>query len=104
MQLKKIVLVSLLIIIASIGLKLYAQSKVTIEQKVKKITEKMTKRLNLNEEQKIKVYKINLDRSLGHEEAYKAGRKKELIMKAVEKWQTDLKEVLTQEQQEKLNL
>lgn len=101
---KKIVIGALLIIVSAIGVKAFAHSRLSKEEKVKHITEKMTKRLSLTEEQKAKVFQINLDRANGHEDAYNQGRKKEVIQNAVVKWRTDLKQVLTAEQAQKLKI
>ena len=64
----------------------------------------MAKKLGLTKEQKAKVYEINLQRSKGHKKAYEAGRKKEIIVQAVQQWKDDLKTVLTPEQQKKLRI
>ncbi len=94
----------LLIIVSAIGVKAFTLSRLSKEEKVKHITEKMAKKLSLSEEQKAKVFQINLERANGHEDAYKQGRKKEVIQKAVAKWRTDLKQVLTAEQTQKLKI
>lgn len=101
---KKILISALLIVVSAIGVKAFAHSRLSKEEKVKHITEKMTKKLSLSEEQKVKVFQINLDRANGHENAYKQGRIKEVIQKAVAKWKTDLKQVLTAEQAQKLKI
>lgn len=64
----------------------------------------MAKKLSLSEEQKAKVFQINLDRANGHEDAFKQGRREEVIQTAVAKWKTDLTQVLTAEQAQKLKL
>ena len=99
---KKILIGALLIIVSVIGVNVFAHSRISKEEKVKHITEKMAKRLSLTEEQKVKVFQINLERANGHEDAYKQGRKKDIIQNAVAKWRTDLKQVLTVEQAHKL--
>ena len=104
MTIKKIIIGSLLIVVSVIGVRAIAHSRLSKEEKVKHITEKMAKKLSLSEEQKAKVFQINLDRANGHEEAYKQGRKKEVIQNAVAKWETDLKQVLTAEQAQKLKI
>ena len=104
MELKKIIVGGLILVVSAIGIRAYAQSKLPQEKKVERITEKMARKLNLTDEQKAKVYDINLERSKGHQKAYDAGRKKEIIVQAVQKWKTDLKEVLTPEQQKKLKI
>jgi len=101
---KKILIGALLIVVSATGIKAFAHSRLSKEEKVKHITEKMAKKLSLSEEQKAKVFQINLDRANGHEDAYKQGRKKEVIQNAVAKWKTDLKEVLTAEQAQKLKI
>lgn len=101
---KKILIGALLIIVTVIGVKAFAFSRLSKEEKVKNITEKMAKKLSLTVEQKAKVFQINLDRADGHENAYKQGRKKEVIQNVVAKWNTDLKQVLTAEQAHKLKL
>ena len=94
----------MLIVVSAIGVKAFAHSRLSYEEKVKHITEKMAKKLSLSEEQKAKVFQINLDRAKGHEDAYNQGRKKEVIQNAVAKWRTDLKQVLTFEQAQKLKI
>lgn len=95
---------ALLIVVSVIGVKAFAHSRLSKEEKVKHITEKMANKLSLSEEQKAKVFQINLDRANGHQDAYQQGRKKEVIQKAVAKWRTDLKQVLTAEQAQKLKI
>ena len=104
MELKKIIVGGLILVASAIGIRAYAHSKLSQEEKVERITEKMARKLNLTDEQKAKVHDINLERSKGHQKAYDAGRKKEIIVQAVQKWATDLKEVLTREQQKKLKI
>ena len=101
---KKILIGTLLIIVSAIGVKAFAHSRLSKEENVKHITEKMAKKLSLTEEQKAKVFQINLERANGHEDAYNQGRKKEVIRNAVAKWRTDLKQVLTAEQAQKLKI
>lgn len=101
---KKIVIGALLIIVSVIGVKAFTHPRLSKEEKVKHITEKMVKKLSLSEEQKAKVFQINLARANGHEDAYKQDIKKEVIQNAVAKWKTDLKEVLTAEQAQKLKI
>ena len=95
---------ALLIVVSVIGVKMFAHSRFSKVDKVKHITEKMAKKLSLTKEQKAKIFQINLDRANGSEDAYKQGRKKEIIQNAVAKWKTDLKQVLTAEQALKLKI
>ncbi len=44
------------------------------------------------------------NRANGHEDAYNQGRKKEVIQNALAKWRTDLKQVLTAEQAQKMKI
>ncbi len=101
---RKIVIGALLIIISAIGVKVFTHSHLSKEEKVNHITEKMSRKLSLSEEQKTKVYQINLERANGHEEAHKQGSKREVIQSAVAKWESDLEQVLTPEQAQKLRI
>lgn len=93
-----------LLAISTIGFKAFIYSRLSKEEKVKHLTNKMSQKLSLSEEQKTRVYQINLERANGHEEAYKQGQKKEIIQQAVSKWETDLKQLLTPEQAQKLRI
>lgn len=101
---KKIVIGALLVIVTAIGVKAFTFSRLSKEEKVKHITEKMADKLSLSEEQKARVFQINLDRANGHVDAFRLGRKTEVIQNAVTKWRTDLKQVLTAEQAQKLKI
>lgn len=104
MKIKKIIIGGLILAVSTIGIKAYAKSKLSREEKVVRITEKMARKLNLSEAQQTKVYEINLKRSKGHQKAYEAGRKKDIIVQAVKEWENELKTVLTTEQQKKLKI
>ncbi len=104
MEIKKIIVGGLILAFSAIGINAYTQSKLSQEEKVERITEKMARKLNLTDEQKTKVFEINLKRSEGHQKAYEAGRKKDVIVQAVKEWERDLKTVLTAEQQKKLKI
>ena len=86
------------------GATAFAHSQKSPEEKVTKITEKMAKKLELTEQQKEKVFAINMKRSQGHLDAYNQGRKKEVIVEAVRVWETEMKGVLTEQQAKKLGL
>ena len=101
---KKILIGGLLLIVVVGGIKAFAYSRLSNEKKVEHITKKMAKKLSLSEDQKAKVYIINLERVNGHTKAYKQNRKKEIINQAVIKWETELKQVLTAEQAKKLKI
>jgi Spy/CpxP family protein refolding chaperone len=104
MKIKKIAIGCTVFVLSIIGVKAYAHSTLSLEEKAKHITERMAQELDLTEDQKTKVYKINLERSQGHQKAYEQGRNKEIIVKAVQQWENDLKNVLTAAQQKKLKL
>lgn len=101
---KKIIIGVLLLHAAAAGIKAFAISRLSKEEKVKRITEKMEGKLSLSEDQESKVTLINLERVNGHEEAFRQGRNKEIIRKVVERWENDLKQVLTAEQAKKLRI
>ena len=104
MEIKKIIAVGLIICASTISVKVYAQSKMSQEKKIERITKKMAQRLKLTNEQQAKVYEINLARAIGHQKAYDSGRKKEMILQIVQKWKEDLKGVLTEKQQRRLKI
>lgn len=101
---KKILMGALLIAVSVTSINAFAHSRLSKEEKVKHITEKMAKKLSLSDEQKAKVFQINLERANGHEEAFNQCRKKEVIQNAVAKWKADLSQVLTAEQAQKLKI
>ena len=74
------------IAIAGMAWKSYSFRSKTSEEKAEIITEKMSRKLDLNQDQKTKVYDINLARIMGYQKAYEAGRKKEIVVAAVNKW------------------
>lgn len=104
MEIKRIIIGALVFLGVVIGVKAIKHTRMSTDDKVKHITEKMAKKLSLTPEQKEKVYKINLERANGHELAYKEGRDREVLMKAVNQWKEGLQQVLSEEQAKKLNL
>lgn len=101
---KKYILGIALIAITAIGAKAFAFSRLSKEEKVTKITEKMAKKLSLTKERQEKVYTINLKRYEGHQNAYQQGRNKEILKTAINNWKAELQSVLTLEQAKKLHL
>lgn len=101
---KKILIGVLLVVISAIGVKAFTHARLSKEERVRQITEKMAKKLSLTDEQKVVVFQINLARANGHEDASRQGRKKEVIQSAVTNWEADLKQVLTAEQSKKLGI
>ena len=104
MYIKKIIIGGIILIVSAIAIKAFASRNMTAEQKSEKVTTKMAKKLNLDDTQKEQVYQINLARAEGMKKAYEAGRKKEIAKEAVNKWKTDMKEVLNESQAKKLRL
>ncbi len=104
MIVKKILLGGAILAVSALGVKAFAYSRLSEEEKVARITEKMARKLELTAEQKEQVHQINLQRSKGHQEAYEQGRKRAVIEAAVATWEQELKEVLTEEQSQKLGL
>lgn len=100
----KFLIGAMLIIVSAIGVKAFSHFRLSKEEKIKHITGKMAKKLSLTEEQKAQVFQINLHRANGYEDAYKQGRKKEVIQNAVAKWRNDVKRVLTVEQAKKMKI
>ncbi len=104
MKRKKIILGALFAIATFFGIRSVLWAQKSQEEKVKHITEKMAKKLDLTQEQKEKVYVLNLTRSEGHQKAYEAGRKKEIIIAAVKEWEDGLRQVLNPAQLKKLKI
>ncbi|QLG44457.1 hypothetical protein [Costertonia aggregata] len=104
MKRKKIILGTLFVIATFFGICSVMWTQKSQEEQVRHITEKMAKKLDLTQEQKEKVYVLNLNRSEGHQKAYEAGRKKEIIIAAVKEWEEGLKQVLNPTQLKKLKI
>jgi len=104
MKIKGIIIFGVLAIAAILGFRAYQHSQWSPEEKAQQISSKMAEKLALNEDQIAAVQEINLKRILGHYEAYEAGRNRDLIKEAVAEWEASLREVLNEEQIEKLHL
>ena len=104
MIVKRIVLGVVLLLGVGIGAKAYVFSRLTNKEKAEHITEKMSVKLDLTESQKNKVYQINLDRVNGHLRVYEEGRDRQALEKEVLLWENRLKDILTDDQCEKLGL
>ncbi|GEM_PF-1994110 len=84
----------------SIGM--YRWSRLSAEEKAGTITEKMTRRFDLNEDQKGKVYALNLEKMRSVQAAKATGQHGRQYWKQTrEQWKNQLREVLTPEQQQR---
>lgn len=104
MDTKQIIIIAVVVAFIAIGVRSYAFSKQSIEMKVEKITEKMSRKLDLTDDQRTAVFQINLDRAAGHKQAYSEGRNKETLHEAVRNWETSLRKILSPAQQESLGI
>ncbi len=81
----------------------YRWSHLSIEEKAGKITEKMASRFHLTQEQKGKVYALNLEKIQTFETARNSGHRDRAQWKQLRQtWKDGLREVLTPEQQQKM--
>jgi hypothetical protein len=110
MKRKKIMMVVLVVFAMLFGGKSLLWAQKSYEEKAQRITEHMVKKLDLSQEQKEKVYAINLKKA----EAYKSlkntkdttsreERKKQFKMK-IDAWKNELKTVLNEEQFKKIRI
>jgi len=88
------------------GIMWYRWSGLTVEEKAIKITDKLTNRLDLTAEQKEKVLALNIEKveEFGKTNFWKGnhghhGKSSE----AYENWRNEMKDILTDEQEKKLN-
>ena len=80
----------------------YRWSKLSSAEKAGTITEKMASHLKLNEEQKGKIYALNLDKMEKFDAARKEGNCRRGEWKQFrEEWKNEVREVLTPEQRQK---
>lgn len=92
----------LLLFFAAKGIGWYRWSHLSTAEKAGTITEKMSRHLALNEEQKGKVYTLNLEKVQAFELARQSGQHcREGWKQLREDWKNDVRGVLTPEQQEK---
>ena len=92
----------LLLFFVAKGIGGYKWSQLSSAEKAGTITEKMSRRLALNTEQKTKVYDLNLEKIETLEATCKSGeRNREDWKKIREDWKNQVREVLTPEQQAK---
>lgn len=100
---KKILIGTLLIIVSAIGVKAFAHSRLSKEEKVKHITEKWQRNFRLLMSKKQKYFKSTLTEPTDTK-TLTSKAEKEVIQNAVAKWRTDLKQVLNVEQAQKLKI
>lgn len=92
----------LLIGAAAKGIGWYRWSKLSTAEKAGTITEKMARHLQLSEEQKGKIYALNLSKMEKFETACQDGKHNRGEWKQFhEEWKNEVREVLTPEQQQK---
>lgn len=110
MKRKKIIVITMVVFATLFGTKSVLWAQKTQADKVNHITERMTKKLDLTQEQKEKVYVINqkkvearLNMRNNKSEMTRKERKKHFKQKAAE-WKNDLKAVLNEAQLKKINI
>jgi Spy/CpxP family protein refolding chaperone len=92
----------LLLFFAFKGIGWYRWSQLTTAEKAGTITEKMARHLDLTEDQKGKVYTLNLEKVQAFEAARQSGQHKREDWKQLrDDWKNQVRGVLTPEQQEK---
>ncbi|MFN0036023.1 MAG: hypothetical protein ACKVUS_13250 [Saprospiraceae bacterium] len=92
----------LLLFFAVKGIGKYRWSQLSSAEKAGTITEKMSRHLALTEEQKGKIYVLNLEKVEAFESARHTGsRSREAWKQIREDWKNEVRGVLTPEQQER---
>lgn len=93
---------ALLLLLTFKGIGWYRWSHLSTAEKAGTITEKMARHLDLSEEQKGKVYALNLEKVQAFESGCTDGQhKREDWKKMHEDWKNEVRSVLTPEQQKK---
>ena len=89
-------------VIAFKSIGMYHWSRLSAEEKAGTITEKMARRFDLSEDQKGKVYALNLEKMRSVAAAKATGQHTRQQWKQThEQWKNQLREVLTPEQQQR---
>lgn len=92
----------LLTVFAFKGIGWYRWSRLSAEEKAETITEKMARRFDLTDEQKGKIYALNLEKVQSFETARTSGQHNRENWKQLrEQWKNGVREVLTPEQQKR---
>ncbi|MBP6813089.1 MAG: hypothetical protein KA138_16280 [Saprospiraceae bacterium] len=92
----------LLIFFAAKGIGWYRWLQLSSAEKAGTITEKMSSHLDLTEEQKGKIYALNLEKVMAFESARQSGQHSRKGWKQLrEDWKNDVRGVLTPQQQKK---
>ena len=90
------------------GIMWYKWSHLTVQEKATKITERMSSKLDLTDEQKEKVLTLNLEKVATFESKdFWKGRKHGHHGKsnlAYQEWRNEMKQILTDEQERKMKL
>ena len=110
MKQKKIIIATLVVLATLFGGKSLLWAQKSQEDKVQHITERMAKKLDLSQEQKEKVYAINLKKvearqnlkNIKNETSRK--ERKEQFKKRAQEWKNELKTVLNEEQLKKIRI
>lgn len=93
----------ILTILAVKGISRYSWSRLSAEEKAGKITEKMSRYFHLTEEQKGKMYALNLEKIQIFEKARNSGQHDRAQWKQLrQQWKDGIRNVLTSEQQQKI--
>lgn len=110
MKRKKIIIVVLVVFATVFGSKSLLWAQKSHEDKVQYMTERMAKKLDLSEEQKEKVYAINLKKvevrknlKNAKDNTSRKERKEQFKLKIAE-WKNELKTVLYEEQLKKMRI
>lgn len=92
----------LVLFLAAKGIGWYHWSHLSTAEKAGTITEKMARKLDLSAEQKSKIYALNLEKVQSFESARQSDQFKRQDWKQLrESWKSDVRNVLTPEQQAK---
>ena len=92
----------LLLFFAAKGIGWYHWSHLSTDEKAATITEKMSRHLDLTDEQKGRVYALNLDKVQSLETGWQSGQHNRQAWKQLrEDWKNEVRGVLTPEQQKK---
>lgn len=102
---KKLVLLFAVVLLSSVGVIAQERQRATPEERAKRQTETLVKELGLTDDQKEKVYEINLKYAQPVDKTARANRdtRREDLRKVSEERTVALKKVLDKDQQKKLD-
>lgn len=93
---------ALLLLFAGKGIAHYRWSKLSTEEKAGTITEKMARRLDLSEDQRVKVYALNLEKVKIMEARWQSGEHRRADWKQLrDEWHEEMRAILRPDQQER---